>query len=160
MKINPDQIESVRQQQEQKKSQKVAGNGNAFGELLSQEVAKASASGSTAAAQAPAPPMAVNPLLHMQQVENTAAVGKEQQVIAQQVDGALSKLENFAKNLEEPSSLKQAHSALEELSGDLAAMKNEWPDLAEKHPELGAVVNELEVLSVTERFKFNRGDYQ
>ncbi|XPV76687.1 MAG: hypothetical protein ACNI27_01865 [Desulfovibrio sp.] len=160
MKINPDQIESVRRQQEQNKSGRISKDGNAFGDLLSQEVAKASASEGSKTAQAPAPLMGVNPLLQMQQVEKATPVGQEQQVIASQVDGALSKLENFAKNLEAPSGLKQAHSALEELTGDLEAMKEKWPDLAEKHPELGAVVNELEVLSVTERFKFNRGDYQ
>lgn len=62
-------------------------------------------------------------------------------------------------------SLAQGNGAnLKELSGMLAEVDSGISGLKQRFPalpgsEAGAVLNELEVLAVAERFKFNRGDY-
>jgi len=48
---------------------------------------------------------------------------------------------------------------LEDIDGTVQQIKGENPDLATKHPALSGMVSELEVMTVTERIKFNRGDY-
>jgi hypothetical protein len=40
-----------------------------------------------------------------------------------------------------------------------AGLKSSHPGLGKDHPGLQSVVDEMEILAVTERIKFNRGDY-
>ncbi|MDR2503755.1 MAG: hypothetical protein LBD82_05160 [Deltaproteobacteria bacterium] len=78
------------------------------------------------------------------------------------LDGLLDKWENYAASLNNPSgaSLKSLHALLGDLGGDLDGLKAALPGLSGGMEELGGLVNELEVLEATERFKLNRGDYQ
>ena len=78
-----------------------------------------------------------------------------------QLDGLLNKWENYAASLSNPSgaSLKSLHSLLGDLGGTLDELKAALPGLNGGMEELGGLVNELEVLETTERFKLNRGDY-
>ena len=54
--------------------------------------------------------------------------------------------------------LKSAYNLLEGISSSLAELKKSFSGL-ENNPALAGIVNELEVMASTEKFKMNRGDY-
>ena len=54
--------------------------------------------------------------------------------------------------------LKSAYNLLEGISSSVAELKKSFSGL-ENNPALAGIVNELEVMASTEKFKMNRGDY-
>jgi len=154
MKIHPDQIEGVQPEQTQRKS-KTKQSGQAFGDLLNQEVAKGDA---PAPAQGLVPPQIVNPLIATEAasgVQRTDAAA-----VTGQVESILDKWDSYAATLAGPQAgLKSAYGTLDEIAAEVTTLKNERPDLAASHPDLQSIVDELDTLTATERFKFNRGDY-
>ena len=79
------------------------------------------------------------------------------------LDNLLTRWENYAHQLAaEPGGLRHANGILEEISTEIGALKANWPQQSPPQPVapgLRGVLDELEVLAVTERIKFNRGDY-
>ena len=76
------------------------------------------------------------------------------------MDTLLAEWENYADKLAAGSggdSLKQAYGVLEHIESGVRQLKEELPESTTAG--LGSLVNELEVMTVTEKFKFNRGDY-
>lgn len=55
--------------------------------------------------------------------------------------------------------LKSAYAALEEISNGLSGLKERASEQEQRMPGFQAMLNELEVMATTERFKLNRGDY-
>jgi hypothetical protein len=156
MKIHPDQIEGVRQSQDQARTNRTAEPGQAFGDILGEEVSKA---GTTQAASAAPPPpgiQAMHPLFATQAVAEVDATAAEGEAVAQ-VERTLDSLETYAGILGDTGSgsLREAYAALENLQSDVADLKG----MAAGHPGLQDVADELEVLATTEQIKFNRGDY-
>jgi hypothetical protein len=167
MKIHPDQLEGVRPDQTTR-TDRGAQTGTAFGDILSQEVAQSAAqSGSqTAKSSAVLPPPggleALGTLLGVQSVEATTPATSAENAIMDKVESVLDKWDQYAQNLQGASgqaNLKQAYGVLEDIDGTVQQLKSDNPDLAEKYPQLQGMVSELEAMSVTERIKFNRGDY-
>ena len=156
MKIHPDQIEGVQPEQTQRKN-KAQEPGQAFGDLLNNEVAKGNAPGQAAGV---APPPIVNPLIGVQAaapVQQTDAAGE---AVTGQVESILDKWDSYAATLAgSESGLKSAYGTLDQIANEVTAIKNDRPDLASTHPELNSIVEELGTLAATEQFKFNRGDY-
>ena len=153
MKIRPDQIEGVQPEQTQRKN-KAKTQGPAFGDFLNQEVAKGTA---PAAAQGIAPPPIVNPLIGTQATAPVQRIDADNTAVTGQVESILDKWDNYAAALAGPESgLKSAYGTLDEIAADVDALKNGQTDLA---PGLKSIVDELDAMTTTERFKFNRGDY-
>ncbi|AMK10384.1 hypothetical protein [Pseudodesulfovibrio indicus] len=156
MKIRPDQIEGVQPEQSQRKGA-AKQTDQAFGDLLNQEVARGE---SAASPQYVAPPQIVNPLIAagaVAQVQPAADTGEQ---VAGQVESILDKWDSYAATLADPQAgLKSAYGTLDEIAGEVAAIKAEQPDLGSTHPGLQSIVEELETLTAAEQFKFNRGDY-
>jgi len=156
MKIHPDQIEGVQPEQTQRKNTAKT-PGQAFGDLLNQEVAKGDA---PTAAAGIAPPQIVNPLIGTEAVASVQRLDAAATAVSGQVESVLDKWDNYAATLAGPQAgLKSAYGTLGEIANEVAAIKDGQPDLAATHPELGSIVNELETMAATEQFKFNRGDY-
>ncbi|GFM38239.1 hypothetical protein [Desulfovibrio psychrotolerans] len=162
MKIRSEQLDALLQQEELKKRPKAA---EGFGDLFAQELERQEGA---SAAQGAVPPvgaraMVLNPLLMANPVEETGAVqgADEAAEVAGRLDGMLDKWEHYSRQIGAAgeADLKGAHGTLEAISGELSQLKEQNPDLADRYPGLGLVVNELEVMSFTERFKLNRGDY-
>lgn len=157
MKIRSDQVDALQQQEQQgNKTKKV--KGASFGEFLNQEV------GQTQAGQSAAPVpglQAINPLLNINMVEQTKPVEGDTQQLTGKVEDVLGRLDDYAGQLTSSgeSSLKDAYSSLEGLQSDVHEIRKNWPDMSKKNPELDSIVNEVEVMAVTEQMKFNRGDY-
>ncbi len=77
--------------------------------------------------------------------------------MAGQVESVLDKWDNYAASLAgSESGLKSAYGTLDEIANEVAAIKESQPNL---DPGLKSIVDELETLTATEQFKFNRGDY-
>ena len=55
--------------------------------------------------------------------------------------------------------LKAIYPLLEGLEQQMGVLKQGAAPLEAKHAGLASLINELEVLTTTEKFKFNRGDY-
>ena len=100
----------------------------------------------------------------MGQVDLGYAAQPEQPVLAAagaRLEDIFSSFEAYAGELgnEAEGNLRSAYSALEKMTQEITAFKQEFPNLAQSQPGLASVLNELDVLATTETFKFNRGDY-
>ncbi|WP_432738250.1 hypothetical protein [Maridesulfovibrio sp. FT414] len=157
MKISPEQIEALQQQQQQaNKAKKV--NGAAFGEFLNQEVQQGEAQ--KTATHTPLPGLqAMNPLLQLQQTAPVQTAQISEGEFVGKVEELFGKLETYAQQLGSEGGLKQAYSTLEGIQGGVESLKKNWPGVNSENPELGSIVSELEVMAATEQIKFNRGDY-
>lgn len=155
MKIRPDQIEGI-QSEKQHRKDKTAETGQAFGDVLNQEVARGD---QPAATQGVVPPPIVNPLIAASTVQSVQAVDNEAASVVGQVETILDKWDSYAATLDSDEGLKSAYGTLDEIADEVAALKEEQPDLAVSNPGLQAIVDELETMTATEQFKFNRGDY-
>lgn len=149
MKIRPDQIEGVSPEQVRRQN-RAQQSGQGFDDILSQEVSKSG----TQTANIASPPV-VNPMLSLhamqsvQPADNGGAAG--------QVESILDQWDDYAAALADPEGgLKNAYGALDRIADGVAALKEGQAGL---DPGLKSIVDDLETLAATERFKFNRGDY-
>lgn len=163
MKIHPDQLEGVRPDSTSQ-TNRVKPPSTAFGDLLNQEVAKSGTE--TTKTSAPLPPPGglgtINALVGVGDVETVAPAADAETAVMEKVENLLDKWDQYAQNLQGGSgavNLKEAYGVLEDIDGTVQRLKGENPDLAQTHPALQGMVSELEVMAVTERIKFNRGDY-
>ncbi|WP_031481451.1 hypothetical protein [Maridesulfovibrio frigidus] len=160
MKISPEQIEALQQQQQQQANKTKKVNGAAFGEFLNSEVQQ---SAGTQTSTAPPVPglQTINPLIQMQQTASVQSVTPNEGEFVGKVENLFGQLENYAQQLGSPEagSLKNAYNTLEGVQGGVDSLKKDWPGVESENPELGSIVNELEVMAMTEQIKFNRGDY-
>ncbi len=99
-------------------------------------------------------------------VENIAASSAGQSPEVKQTLGqtsrALDMLDLYAQKLRAPSNdgnLRDAYALLEGIEAQVSTLKANNKQTLEQNPDLADLVNELEILSTTEKFKFNRGDY-
>jgi len=76
-----------------------------------------------------------------------------------QAEDLLGTWENYAKSLGAGQD-KAAWNLLSGLDVSIKGLRGEVGQLGARGQGLDAVLNELEVLAATEKFKFNRGDYQ
>ncbi len=78
-----------------------------------------------------------------------------------QLDDMFAGFDGYAAQLTstQPNAMRAAYGQLETMTDKIAKFRAAFPDMEKQHPELASMVNELDVLATTERFKFNRGDY-
>lgn len=79
-----------------------------------------------------------------------------------QASGTLDLWETYAKTLGSngaSSSLKDAFAMLQGIDSQVSQIRQDTASVRGKNPGLDSLLNELEVLTATEKFKFNRGDY-
>jgi hypothetical protein len=163
MKIHPDQLEGVRPDS-LSQTNRVKPTSTAFGDLLTQEVAKSGTDSTKTSAPLPPPGGlgSLNALVGVSTVQSVAPAQQGEKAIMEKVENLLDKWDQYAQNLQGDAgqvNLKKAYGVLEDIDGTVQQIKGENPNLAEQSPALQGVVSELEVLAVTERIKFNRGDY-
>ena len=166
MKIGTEQLEALqRQEQTQRKTTGGAAAVGDFGALLSQELS-GTESAQSAASVAPPGAAGIDPLLMVSAPDGVDEVdaasdstGLDQAM--EQLDGLLNNWDAYARELGQGAStggLRGAYSMLQGIDNSLRDLKQNMPNLSD-HEGLAAVVNELEVMAATEKFKFNRGDY-
>lgn len=171
MKIRNEQLQHMQESEVQRgKTQKTAeGFDDLFSRHLEANSAQAAASGAAISSSLPGltGPLSIqNPALL--ELQAALAPGSMQatgmgilQDTSNEMDSMLSTLENYTSQLasDGKADLRGAYSMLENVSGKINELKERYPDMAKEHPELASLVNELDVLTVTETYKFNRGDY-
>jgi len=149
MKIRPDQIEGVSPEQVRRQN-RAQQSGQGFDDILSQEVSK----GETQTATIASPPV-VNPLLALQTVQSVEST--DDGGAAGQVESILDQWDDYTAALaDSEGGLKDAYGTLDRIADEVAALKEDSSSL---DPGLKSIVDDLETLTATERFKFNRGDY-
>lgn len=166
MKIRSDHLEALRHEELQR-ARPASGTGM-FNDVLATESAKGDAAG---AAQDTSNTKAVAATPLLSDVENAGTATGDaaadsnpltERTVMEHLDSVLDQLESYASTLKLDSAqggLRNAYGVLEDLSTQVDQLKQSLPDLPQGNPALQSVVDELEILTVTERFKFNRGDY-
>lgn len=138
-----------------------AANVDAFEKVLNQQLARddarlASVSGAESMQTA---------LLSQVKLEKSGAIAgdaNQEALMAafDQASGALDLWDQYARVLgcgSSDASLRDAWSLLEGLDSNIAALRAN--PIANGNEALSGIINELEVMAATEKFKFNRGDY-
>ncbi|GAB6177187.1 hypothetical protein JCM16814_20780 [Desulfobaculum senezii] len=161
MKIHPDQIKAL--EQEQAKHGRVQKtNGDEFGKLLAETIGKSEEASKTQGT-APTPPMTgllPGQILTAQGTDQSGEPSQTGQHVMDTLENLLNGWENYAAKLGSPeATLRQADGELTSIENGIADIREKWPNLANDNPQAGAIVDEVEVLAVTERIKLNRGDY-
>lgn len=163
MEINTQQMEALLQLQEQQAQlpRKNSGAATGFEEILGQQLSQGnSAQMADATLAGPARANFYNPLLidetdQAKQLDPDSAVLK---AAFDQASGTLDLWDSYAHALgtsTNDTALRDAWNLLEGIDNNLTQMKS----VRGKNPELDALLNELEIMATTEKFKFNRGDY-
>ncbi len=101
---------------------------------------------------------AQNPLAASAPLSNIQPPSEE---AAAYMEGMFSTLEDYAQQLarNDKADLREAYALLENVNSQLGQFKTRFPGMREEDPAMAAMINELDVLTATETFKFNRGDY-
>lgn len=160
MKIRTDYSTQMQEQQRVRSTEET----RKFGEMLAQEVQKSSSeqSENVASLTKGAGVLGAGSLAAVEGASPLESLSETEQKVMENIDGVLSKWENYAQSLSTPlaeESLKQAYDMLESIQTDVERIKAATPDLGNQNPSLKSMVDELEIMTVTEQFKFNRGDY-
>lgn len=168
MKIRTDHLEALRQEELQRTKQ--SSKTGMFADVLAKETATDDTGATQDSSQAKA--VAAAPLpLDVEGVETAtgpeAADGNPptEQMVMEHLDSVLTQWEAYASGLKGGAGegdLREAYGRLETISSQVGQIKETLPGMQQgspASPALQSMVNELEILTVTERFKFNRGDY-
>lgn len=159
MKINPEKIQGLQNEQSQK--QRVNQKDDTFGKLLSGELEKSGKPAQSASLpKSPVSGLLPGQILAMQESTQVGAAGARGSQLMDQLDGVMNNWDKYTVDLKsENTSLREADGTLKEIENDLASLREKWPNLSTESPEMGSIVDEVEILAATERFKMNRGDY-
>lgn len=167
MNIKTDQVEALRRQQEARAKPKPEQGG--FDEVLAKEAERSQAQGASPPPLADAPGKtegleSTGPVLAAEQAEALHPTNETatEATVMEHIDSLLDKWENYAQALKSPApgdSLRQADSVLGRIEGDVERLKQTMPEPGQDDSPLKSMVDELEIMAVTERIKLNRGDY-
>lgn len=158
MKIQPDQLTSVQQTGQVQPAW--SSPSQDFGEILAKQVGGSQSTDSTTAPSLEGV-ASLSQLMAAASTQSTQATSNTDKAVMDNVDNLLNQWENYAGQLASGSSgnLRQAYGTLENIQTGVDKLKDEYPDLSEQNPQLSSLVNELDVMTTTEKVKFNRGDY-
>lgn len=150
MKITPDQLAAL-QLQQKNAARNTPGEG--FAQALAQEL------GGKGPAASSATTPATGPMVRLDQALQAAMLQKPtEQTVMDKMNALLSKWEDYSQIIgSENGNLREGYSLLSDIRHNIQEVKG---DLAQTPIQgLAAVVEELDILTTTEEFKFNRGDY-
>jgi hypothetical protein len=163
MKVRMEQLNALLQQEQA--AQKASSAGAGFEAILAKELRQP---GGGAQGTLPPPPgaqagvisqMLLEPL---EEAESGNPLEDVLQQSLQQASGLLDSMNGYMNALSArgaEGNLKAIYPLLEGLEQQVGMLKQGAAPLGEKHAGLASLINELEVLTTTEKFKFNRGDY-
>jgi len=164
MKVRVEQLKALLQQEQAVPKAQPKGEG--FEAMLAQELRQ---SGGGTQGVLPPPPGTQAGVVSQMLLE--AASGQAESVDPfedalrqsfQQASGLLDSVNAYVDALSArgaDGNLKAIYPLLEGLERQMGVLKQGAAPLEAKHAGLASLINELEVLTTTEKFKFNRGDY-
>ncbi len=157
MKITNEQLR-IMQAEELRKAQQPGRPSEEFAELFARRLEQ----GQTQSAFSPAGvlPMPGQGAVQLPKTEALQELPSSTDAAAR-MDGMFTSFERYAEQIAQGQTggLREAYSLLEGISQQIAGFKADYPDAGEQMPEMATLLNELDVLTTTESFKFNRGDY-
>lgn len=158
MKILTDQLTATRPTTDATSGDRSSADTDAFASLLAKEVGGQSDQATGLAA----PLLTGYGALDLSGIQATDATQttEDERAAMDNVDSLLGQWEQYADQLATGSggdSLKKAYGVLENIASGVKQLKDGLA--GDANSPLGAMVNELEVMTVTEQYKFNRGDY-
>lgn len=164
MEINAQQMEATPRLREQQAQppHKQAGQGAGFETLLNQQLRTEAGAAHDPLTPGVAPGQAYNPVF-LENAQDQEALDPDSAVLMEafaQASGTLDLWDSYTQTLGSSTStaaLRDAWNLLEGIESQVGQMRGN-PARAQS-PELDSILNELEVLAATEKFKFNRGDY-
>lgn len=91
--------------------------------------------------------------------ENTSTTSR--QALLNEIENSLSSLDMYTRSVQNQASfnLKQAWQGLTAFNQSVNDLRQNYASLSEQDSSLDAMINDLEIMAVTETYKFNRGDY-
>lgn len=166
MEIDTQQIEALLRQQEQQASgaRPISAN-SSFDDILMQQMGAVQTGANSAI---PLPPGAAQAQLISQILlsDSGAPVAANADEAVMQAafagaSGALDLWDAYARAVDSghATDLRQAYGLLEGIDSQVSTLKANTSSLRGLNPGLDSLLNELEVLTATEKVKFNRGDY-
>ncbi|MDR0339504.1 MAG: hypothetical protein LBH65_04430 [Desulfovibrio sp.] len=159
MKISNEQIRALQEQDLLRaKTDKAGGD---FSELFTRQLGESGAGAASAPSGLSAPALLNAPMPRNGLLEDSATpLPSLFEEAAGQMEGMFATLERYAGQIAGVGDdLREAFSSLEDMSAQIADFKERYPGMGTEQPALAAMLNEIDVLATTERFKFNRGDY-
>ncbi|MDO4766931.1 MAG: hypothetical protein Q4B25_02125 [Pseudomonadota bacterium] len=151
MKITPDQLAALLPQQK-KISQNNQGDG--FARFLTQEMQSENAAQPAATALPVMPQPGIDQVLQASMLHTST-----ERTIMDKMDTLLAKWENYSQTLAAPQGdLRAGYRILDEIRSHVRDVKGD-ASIAAGKGDLDRMIEELDILAVTEEFKFNRGDY-
>jgi hypothetical protein len=155
MKIRPEHLEALKQEQQVRKPS--LKESPAFRDILSSELNQAEKTAAPCPDHRRAAVAGLGGLdpLTLASLEVTPT----RQKVMEALTSVLSRWDEYSSSLRSPTpDLKQAYLLLETISSDVRAIKESELN-RESRQQFDPIINELEILTITERIKFNRGDY-
>lgn len=174
MKINDELERLLATEQYRQQTRPGSGTvGEGFEGLLAQQTLQVGQKGSRATVGAGADPESLRALADPMRLANIslatlsgvdeAALDGSDEALVESLTGGLNAtldgFDKYAANLNGSTSLKDAWSALAALESNLKGMRQDMGKLSQPDAELDSMLNEMEVMAATEKFKFSRGDY-
>lgn len=159
MKIQNDPLRALLEQGEAHRKPKA--DGTDFESMLAGELRGGPSAGTGAASSEQNVAALAMQIRSVQELGGSEAADRSDSIYTESVDKLLNKWDLYSQALARPeaASLKEVNGLLDGMSEELSALKAALPKLEGSGAGLAGLVNELEVLTVTERIKFNRGDY-
>lgn len=152
MKITPDQLAAL-QSQQKKTSQSNQGEG--FMRLLAQEMQSGDTAQGAKAVFPATPQPGIGQILQASMLHTST-----ERTIMDKMDALLTKWENYSQSLATPQhNLREGYRMLDDIRSQIREVKGDATAMAAGGQSLERMIEELDILTVTEEFKFNRGDY-
>ncbi len=165
MDIRTEQLQALLKQQEFQ-TKKSSSTQNESGEGFAAVLEQASLGGTENDVKAtPTPPGAQASLVGQMLLVDAENISVEQTMTNDAAYDsaaiAMDKWESYVNTLRTPreGNLRDAYNALEDVASHVQTLKQQSEPLLKQNDNLAGIVNELDILTTTEKFKFNRGDY-
>lgn len=161
MKIRNEQLRAIQEQEVQRPKVQKGAQQNDFTGLLARQLEADTQIPVSVPENSPASTGAVSTPLTGILEDSAPTVSPLVAEAAVAMEGMFDDFDSYAHQLagNESGSLKEAYSLLQNISGQIADFRQRFPNAVSEQPELASMINELDVLTTTETFKFNRGDY-
>jgi hypothetical protein len=173
MKVTNDQLEALLRQQSQTSStsRTQSADGTSFEAALTEQlglenaVATSALSTSTTSQTSQASQASMISQMLLGSTTQTESTNTDEDVIQSafdQASGTLDMWDSYVNALGssgQSGSLRDAYSLLQGIDGQVSTLKTNTAAVRGQNEGLDSLVNELDVMTATEKFKFNRGDY-
>jgi len=178
MKINSEleRILLAQQQQAQAAKPKSADSSTAFGDILQNAIQQPDATSaneeislSSLALSAQIQSMGIEENENIASAQNVNEVSETdtdaaytRSALMADIENSLSSLDMYTQSVQSQNAsfdLKRAWQGLTAFNQSVNDLRQNYASLSEQDSSLDAMINDLEIMAVTETYKFNRGDY-